>query len=318
MYLVRASTMPTLILVLVALLPAADSDKAQRPLGPGDHDRSITVDGWKRTYHVHVPPKYDAKKPTPVVLAFHGAAMTGPMMARFSDLDAKADQAGFIVVYPDGTGPAGLLLTWNAGGWQGEAAKNRPDDVKCTARLLDDLAGVVSVDSKRVYAVGMSNGAMMCYRLAAELSDRIAAIAPVGGTMTLAADKVKLKRPVSVIHFHGTDDHLVPPGGPAEKSPKLLTFLSLDDTIAAWVKLDGCPAEPKITKLPDKAGDGTTITRKSHGPGADGAEVVLYLIGGGGHTWPGQEPMVGLLGKSTKNLSANDLIWEFLERHPMK
>jgi polyhydroxybutyrate depolymerase len=157
---------------------------------------------------------------------------------------------------------------------------------------------------------------MMVYRLAAELSDRIAAIAPVSGT--LCVEQPNPKRPVPVIHFHGAADTIVPFNGPNGRTPRFLKFQSVDSTVRTWAKLDGCPEEPKITKLPDTAKDGTTVTRKVYGPGKEGAEVVLYVIEGGGHTWPGQEPMVGFLGKSTKNISANDLIWEFFQKHPMK
>ena len=116
------------------------------------------------------------------------------------------------------------------------------------ARVLDDLESVVHVDKKRVYATGISNGGMMCYRLAAELSDRIAAIAPVSGTLSI--DVAKLKRPVPVIHFHGTADTFVPYNGPNERTAKLLKFKSVEETIAIWAKLDGCPAKPKIKSCP--------------------------------------------------------------------
>ena len=161
----------------------------------------------KRTYIVHIPKGYDPKKPAPVVLALHGAAMNGSMMVWFTGLNKKSDKAGFIVVYPSGTG-TGPFLTWNAGGFKGKMAEGKADDVAFIGKLLDDLGTVVKVDEKRVYACGMSNGGMMCYRLAAELSDRIAAIAPVAGT--IAIDESKPKRPVPVIHFHGTKDTFVP------------------------------------------------------------------------------------------------------------
>ena len=286
------------------------------PLGPGDHTRSLEVDEQTRSYLLHVPPDYDPREPAPVVLALHGAMMNGSMMAAFSGLSEKADEAGFLVVYPNGTGVANLLLTWNCGGLLGKLAENQPDDVAFVAALLDDLATVVRVDPKRVYAAGMSNGGMMCYRLAAELSDRIAAIAPVGGTMAIGT--CKPKRPVPVIHFHGTDDQLVPFEGFNGKAPRFLSFKSVKETIDLWVRKNGCPEEPDVNELPDSADDGTTVMRKSYGPGKQGTEVVLLKIKGGGHTWPGREAAFGFLGKSTQDISANDLIWEFFLRHPMK
>ena len=182
--------------------------------------------------------------------------------------------------------------------------------------MLDDLATVVNVDPKRVYATGMSNGGMMCYRLAAELSDRIAAVAPVAGTM--AIEKADPKRPVPLIHFHGTADKLVPFGGPGKGTAQFISLQIGGCFDLAWVKIDGCEEKPEVADFPDKANDGTTVQRKLYGHGKDGAEVVLFVIDGGGHTWPGKQPPVKFLGKSTKNISANDLIWEFFEKHPMK
>src|SRR5262249_2574796 len=160
---------------------------------------------------------------------------------------------------------------------------------------------------------GMSNGAMMCYRLASELSDRIAAIAPVSGTM--ATERCLNRRPVPVLHFHGTKDPLVSFGGPNEYVSKSLTFKSVHDSVLSWARANGCPETPEVADAPDLADDGTAVQRKVYGPGKDGSEVVLYVIRGGGHTWPGRDPRTILLGKSTKDISANDLIWDFFRKH---
>ena len=281
---------------------------------PGHELRTVNVSGTPRFYLLHVPPAYDPKKPTPVVLAFHGAAMNGGLMVGFCGLSKKADEAGFVVAYPYGTGVGGVFLTFNA--WADPRPQGPVDDVAYTSKLLDDLASVVNVDPKRVFATGMSNGGMMCHRLAAELSERIAAIAPVAGT--LAIPRCNPKRPVPVMHFHGTADKIVPFNGPDQQTARFIRMRSVEDTVNTWVKLDGCPPEPKITDLPDTAHDGTTVKKRVYGPGTDGSEVVLFVIEGAGHTWPGMQPPVGFLGKSTMNISANDLIWEFFSRHPMK
>ncbi len=285
---------------------------AVNPLAPGDHIRSLAIDGQARSYSVHVPPAYDPRRPTPVVLAFHAAAMNGAAMARFCGLNETTDRSGFVVVYPNGTGSTPFFLYWDAGGVRGRPS----DDVGYVAKLLDDLATVVHVDPMRVYATGMSNGAMMCYRLAAELSDRIAAIAPVAGTM--AIEICRPRRPVPVLHFHGTKDGLVLFGGPDERIPKNLKFLSVDASIRAWAEANGCPQTPEVFEIPDRVEDGTRVLRKSYGPGKGGAEVILYIIEGGGHTWPGREPRVRYLGLSTRDIAANDLIWEFFQKHALK
>ena len=132
------------------------------------------------------------------------------MMAWFSGLNQKADQEGFLAVYPNGTGRFSSL-TWNGGNCCGSAMQQRVDDVAFIDAVLDDLANVVNVDTKRVYATGISNGAIMAYRLASELSERIAAIAPVAGPMGTAT--CSPRRAVSVLHFHGTDDQFAPFNG---------------------------------------------------------------------------------------------------------
>ena len=171
------------------------------------------------------------------------------------------------------------------------------DDVGFTAKMLDDLATVVNVDAKRIYCTGLSNGAMMAHRLGAELSDRIAAIAPVAGTMV--CDDCKPKRPVPVLYFHGTKDTLVPYAG-LEKPMKLR---GVNATIETWIKVNGCKAEPEVAELPTPK-DVLKVTRKSYNGGKNGAEVVLYVIDGGGHVWPGRPSPGGFLGATTNNISS--------------
>jgi polyhydroxybutyrate depolymerase len=304
--------MNILSMSLLSMLAVAGSK-----LGPGDHERLLEIGALHRSYVVHVPPHYDPKIPIPVVLALHGAETNGRMMASYSGLTKKADEASFAVAYPNGTGADGFLLTWNSGGSRRTGETSTADDVDYLRKVLDDLRTCLAVDAKRVYATGMSNGGMMCYRLASELSDRIAAIAPVAGT--IAIDNYRPKRPVPVIHFHGTADRLVPFSGPQNDSPtKVFGFKSVPDTMRILVQCNACVSDPQTTELPDKAHDGTRVTRKVYAAKEGGAEVVLYTIDGGGHTWPGHQPPIRFLGKSTEQISANDLIWEFFQKHPMK
>ncbi|MFO0930233.1 MAG: PHB depolymerase family esterase [Gemmataceae bacterium] len=296
---------PVVLLAVALTAPAA--------LGPGDHTRTLEVGGHTRTYLVHVPKRADLKRPVPVVLALHGALMNGPMMVWFSGLNATADRHGFVVVYPSGTG-RGPFLTWNAGGFF--AGGRRVDDVAFIGRLLDDLATVLPVDPKRVYACGMSNGAMMCYRLAAELSDRIAAIAPVAGTIAVADSRPT--RPVPVLHFHGTKDTLVPFERRPGKGAPLIRLQSVGESVDTWVRLNGCPKMPGKLEVLSTDGDELRVTRATYGPGKGGAEVVLVTVEGGGHTWPGQRPPVDFLGKTAKTVSANELLWQFFRRHPLR
>jgi polyhydroxybutyrate depolymerase len=296
----------------VAKVTEGKSSKSEAParLTAGDHTRNLVVDGQQRSYLVHVPRKYNSETATPVVLILHGAFTNAAIMVPFCGLNDKSDEAGFIAVYPNGTGP-GMTLFFNAGSIPG---LKKPDDVAFVDQLLDDLETVVNVDKRRVYATGMSNGGMMCYRLAAELSQRIAAIAPVAGTATTT--DYHPKRPVPVLHFHGSADTIVPFSG-TKQAGRHEWFCSVPDTIDSWCKINGCAEKSPAEVLADRASDGTQVERTVHGPGTDGAEVVLYRIVGGGHTWPGMPSPLTFLGKSTSDISGNDLIWEFFERHPL-
>ncbi len=285
--------------------PAAEAESP-----PTEVRRVITVDGVKRTYLAHIPASVDRSKETPVVLVLHGAGTNGPITVMFSGMNQKSDAENFIAVYPDGTG-AGIFLTWNAGG----IGKSKVDDVKFLSAVIDDLALVAKIDTRRIFATGISNGAMMSYLLASELSDRIAAIAPIAGTVT--TQKPTPHRPVPVMHFHGTADKIVPAEGPGLDTPSFITFKSVDESIKMWREINGCETTPKITQFPDIADDGTKVKRFDY-PAKVGAGDVVYIeIEGGGHTWPGQSAIVSFIGKSTKDISANDLMWEFFVAHPM-
>jgi polyhydroxybutyrate depolymerase len=184
--------------------------------------------------------------------------------------------------------------------------------VAYTNALLDDLERQFNVDKKRVFATGISNGAMMCLRLACQLSNRIAAIAPVSGSLGFSG--CNPPRPVSVIYFQGTADKFMPIGG--GKGPRSLPgefFESTDQTIAFWRRQDKITGSPRVVRRGQATG-------YYYGPGAAGSEVVLWVIQGGGHTWPGgQYGFLGerVLGALTHDISANDLMWEFFQRHPM-
>lgn len=275
---------------------------------------TLTVDGRERHYLLHFPPQYNAARPWPVVLSLHGSNSNGQIQLEFTAMNETADREGFVLVCPYGTGERDRLLFWNAGNCCGYAQQKQVDDVAFVDALLDQLAREVSLDASRVYAAGMSNGAMMAYRLASELADRFAAVATVAGTM--GAETCQPSRPVSVVHFHGTNDEFVPvAGGPGRRSVSGTKHFSVEHSIRAWVEANGCPPEPSVATLPNQHDDGTSTVRYVYGPGRQQSEVVLYLTHGAGHTWPGRPPRPHYLGKTTYNLVANDLIWEFFQRH---
>lgn len=312
-------------ITLSALVLSTSTPAQTNALKPGDYTRSLNLGDLPRTYLVHVPNAYDDRKPWPVVLIFHGGGSNAGQFLRFTKFNETANKNGFIAVYPNGTGKTiqgHEIFGWNGGPRRpggNNPELNKVDDVGFTKAMIDDLATVVRVDPKRVYATGMSMGAIMVYQLASELSERIAAIAPIAGPM--GTETCHPHRPVPVIHFHGTEDNAVPlKGGKGKLETSGTDFYSVEHSIRAWVKANGCSETPTVEKLPDKEEDGTRVIRNTYVDGKAGAEVILYLIEGGGHTWPGREfgPELKVLGKSTHDISANDLIWEFFAKHPMK
>jgi len=283
-------------------------------LGSGDYERYIRI-GWrKRRYTLHVPPSYSPKTPVPLVLNLHGGGGRSATARLQTGMDRTADRAGFIVVYPDGTGRtiwSHRLLTWNAGECCGPAVEKNVDDVGFISAVLDDVASLFNIDAGRIYATGLSNGAMMAYRLACELSGRIAAIGPVAATMGLK--ECRPTRPVSVIHFHGTADRNSPfAGGVGSLAVVKMQHMSVMDDIMFWVKVNRCSPEPvEKYSLPN-----TTVEIFRAG---DGTEVELVRIEGMGHGWPGGREMLSreLEGDVSHSINANDMMWDFFQRHPM-
>jgi polyhydroxybutyrate depolymerase len=279
--------------------------------GPGDYEWRLSHGGRGRFYQVHVPPGFQSGRPAPVVLVFHGGGGYPEAMRKQTGMDATADRAGFIVVYPAGTGArARRVLTFNAGICCGYAVERDVDDVGFVAAVIDDLARRLSIDRKRVYATGLSNGAMLSYRLACELSDRVAAVASVAGT--LGIHRCPATRAVPVMHFHGLADQNSPyQGGVGARSVSRVNFTSVPQTIDFWRRHNGCP-EAAETVLKGEA------TLKRWTPCRSGSEVALWSIEGGGHTWPGGETTLlekPIVGPVNRDISASDEMWAFFARH---
>jgi polyhydroxybutyrate depolymerase len=263
-----------------------------------DKSGTLDIDGLTRNYFVHVPSSYDGKTPLPLVLVLHGATQSAESAERMSGMTAKADKENFLAVYPSGIGRA---PTWNSGACCGPAMRQNVDDVAFLRALIRKLEHDYAIDSKRIFVTGISNGAMMSYRLACEVSDQIAAIAPVEGAQDLACHPAN---PVAVIVFHGTDDHLVPFDGgstPFQMGSKR-SDTPVADTVAFWVKEDGCSPVPQHDETPAVHTDIYTGCKES-------TAVALYAIQGGHHMWPG-------LKISGNNIPATDLMWAFFAAHP--
>lgn len=291
-------------------------------LGPHDpHLREIELlhNGLYRRYLLRVPPALDPAEPAPLVLCLHGGGGSADQMARFTSMSALSDEHGFLVAYPDA-----MHRRWEDGRIDRTASLRRTpiDDVGFLAAVIDDVSRRHTVDPKRVFATGPSNGGFMSHRLGIELSDRIAAIAPViGGIAEPLADKVSPPNPVSVLIIQGTHDPLVPYDGgvvqaAGQERGRLIPTI---EAVKRWVAANGCADEPSVEEQPDvDPNDGCRVTVTRYSGGRAGSEVILYRVDGGGHTWPGGRQYMPkrVIGRVCRDFDATRTIWEFFEKHP--
>ena len=291
-------------MVLALAGPTAVSPAQTSPALTGEA-RTLRVNGVERSYFVFVPSRYRAGTPAPLVLVFHGAGGRGHRMAPHTGFSRLAEREGFVAVYPDGLG-----RRWNDG--RGVAAGH--DDVGFVRALLDTLGRALTLDSTRVYATGISNGAMFSYRLACDLPGVFAAIATVAGAMPGGlAEGCATTKPVSVLAIQGTRDPLLPyQGGMAGGRGSVL---SATESVAFWARVDGCGATPASAPGIDRVRDGTRVELTTYPGCRDGRGVALYTVDGGGHTWPGGPAVGRSVGRVSRELDATEVIWEFFARH---
>lgn len=280
-------------------------------LGTGDTEKSIVAGGITRTYIVHLPTGYTNEQPYPLVFVLHGGMGNANRAIRISQMNPTADSEGFIVVYPNGTGKRkDKFLHWNDGSQRSGQQANTVDDTAFFRQLITQLKQDYTIDSKRIYVTGISNGAMMAHRLGCELSDQFAAIAPVAGALNY--DKSSPAEPLSVIIFHGTEDQFVPYEGGVGKAAKgTRTDASVAYAVNFWVTHNGC------NPIPARTESGTVIMEQYSG-GKAHTDVVLYTVKGGGHAWPGggHITLKNNNASSVQEISATSLIWKFFKNHP--
>ncbi len=276
--------------------------------GPGDYSFSLVHGGLTRLYRVHVPPGYSADRPMPLVLSLHGGGgnMDYQVDDKFYGQVSQADKSGYVVAFPNGYSKlsSGKLATWNAGNCCGSARDDKIDDVGFIRELVKRLSAQPGIDGRRVFANGMSNGGLMAYRLACEMPEVFKAIASVAGTDNTQA--CTPSRPISVLHIHAKDDERVLFNGGAgfNKSDKVTEFVAVPDSVAKWVRLDGCSTTPK--RVLEVAGASCDAYSSCKG----GVEVKLCVTDTGGHSWPGgTKPRGGAAGSTA--ISATEVIAEF-------
>jgi polyhydroxybutyrate depolymerase len=290
---------------------------------PGRETIALTYDGMDRPYLLQVPPATAvaaaagvaaARDRVPLVLQLHGRGIDAVRFDRLTGFGALAGEQGFALAMPSAVGEI-----WNDGR---DAAPEgmRPDDVGYLAVVIDDATTRLAIDSRRIYIVGMSNGAAMAARLVCEHADRIAAFAQVAGTVGASvAATCRPARPVPILSVHGTADNAAPYEGGVRRG--LLTramlrhaagpSVGVDEWARFWVEANGALDGPVVSELPP---DITIRTWRGPSPSSD---VVFYRIEGTGHTWPGSRfalPAL-LFGRTSRTFDAARVIWEFLAAH---
>lgn len=293
----------TFVAWALAVLPAI----AAKPLKmkPGTQKGSVRIGGTKRSFRLHVPKKLPAAEKLPLIVVLHGAIGTGWTGEWDSRMSEQSEKDKFIVAYPNG-----YTRTWNAGGCCGLARRWEIDDVAFVRAMIEKIKTELPVDSDRVFVTGISNGGMMTFRIGRELSDIVAAIAPIQGCMY--PSKADMDSPISVVMFHGTKDSIIRyDGGTGSKFGYKVTSQSVADTIKYWVTHNGCKQEP----LTETKGN---IVKDLYTGGKNGTEVCLYTLKGGGHYWPGGRRCTIFGDKPTKEFSATEAMVKFFKEHPKR
>jgi polyhydroxybutyrate depolymerase len=257
-------------------------------LQPSNTEHKITVHGVERSYLIHIPPGLDSVNSVPLVFVFHGFSGDSADIQMLTGFDEAADNSGFLVVYPLGIGGS-----WNAIRCCGNAASQNVDEPAFIREILSDIGSIASVDTKRIYATGFSNGAMLSYRLACEMSDVFAAVGPVAGA--LISSPCEPQEPVSLIHVHALNDTDVPYGeGFAPDLP------SAEDSIITWAQMNDCTGSAQVDKQLNDS-----LTHTAYTSCKAGTAVESYVFETGGHFWP-----------SKYVWDAPQAMWDFFAAHP--
>ena len=271
------------------------------------YNGQIESSGEKRRYLLYVPKSYDPTRPVPLVITIHGFAQWPAHQMSISHWNDLADEFGFIVVYPMGTR---FPLRWRT--YTQPGMEDGPErEVQFISDLIDKLEGEYNIDPARIYTNGLSNGGGMSFLLACKLSERIAAIGTVAGAYATPWSECDPTRPVPLIAFHGDSDPIVPYQG-GKQSRFDTTFPSIPDWIQMYAQRNACAGEPLYLPVSD------TVSGVRYTSCSQDAEVVFYTIQGGGHTWPGGEPIPEwIAGYTTPDINATRVMWEFFSNYAL-
>jgi polyhydroxybutyrate depolymerase len=268
---------------------------------------SIVSSGNTRRYLLYVPKSYDHSKATPLIISIHPAATWAAVEKNMTQWNDLADQHGFIVVYPNGSGAFFDGFTSGPHVWPGGRI-TLPRDVRFISELIDKLESQYNIDPNRIYADGISNGGGMAFALSCNLSDRIAAVGTVAAAH-VEPWECRDSKPVPTMVFHGTDDKFAPYlGGKSPIAPR--PFANIPNWTAQVAQRNQCKGSPVETRISPH------VRRLAYAGCA--ADVIFYTIEGGGHTWPsgGNPYPEWIVGKTTDEINASRMLWEFYMQHP--
>ena len=287
----------TIVAILIGLPAVVAGIEAARYFAANRSSDTMVSSGETREYTLHVPPGYDANRPTPLVITIHGASIWPAAQQEISQWDRVADREGFIVAYPSGRtgqGPRHFDV----------------EDVTFIADLIDEVQRTHNIDRTRIYANGLSNGGGLSFLLSCTMPDRIAAVGLVAAAHLFQWSLCKDLRPVPMIAFHGTaDDAALYEGG--RSWVVSIPFPSIPTVTARWARRNQCAPTPVESRV------ALDVTRIEY-PCSNNAPVVLYRIEGGGHTWPGGKYLPEwFAGTTTQSIDASSLMWEFFKAHPL-
>lgn len=269
----------------------------------------ICSGGKIRRYLLYVPDSYSPDRPSPLVISIHGFVQWPAHQRGLTGWNELADEYGFLVVYPRGTG---FPLHWNVSPIIEDQDKAQ-EDVVFFRDLIDHLCQAYNLDRGRIYANGMSNGGGMTHLLACKLSDRIAAFGSVAGAFLYPGICGHPGLPSPWIVFHGREDPTVPyQGGSSRHRRGSIQFPAIESWIKKWAEINGCADTPEREKISSQ------VTRIMYRSSRDNIEVVLYAIDGAGHTWPGGGWLPAwLTGETNQDINATRLMWEFFQRYSL-
>ena len=272
------------------------------------HNGSFVSSGVKREYLLYVPKSYDSTRPTPLIISLHGGALWGAAQKDLSQFNRVADREGLIVVYPSGLGGRGPRA------WHADGGPRLVRDVNFISELIDTISAHYSIDPARVYANGLSNGGGMSFVLSCTLSHRIAAVGLVASAQFLPFKWCTDRRPVPMIDFHGTSDPEVAyRGGTSWVVPgKNTRFPDQLAWVANWAQRNRCAPTPRDSVI------AVDVTLRVYTHCANNADVQLYTVHGGGHTWPGggHHPE-WFVGRVSYSIDASSVMWAFFRDHPL-